>query len=105
MGNIILQSVVVKAKTAGIKKKIQSEILDGNKKNTKKLKQFMKNSKGQNVDALKEQMDKESQLVNGLGDLLTDMVEYIDMICDEFEQLDRKYASPLAARIFKSFKS
>lgn len=92
MGNIILQSVVVKAKTAGIKKKIQSEILDGNKKNTKKLKQFMKNSKGQNVDALKEQMDKESQLVNGLGDLLTDMVEYIDMICDEFEQLDRKYA-------------
>lgn len=93
MGNIILQSVVVKAKTAGIKKKIQSEILDANKKNTKKLKQFMKNSKGQNVDALKEQMDKESQLVNGLGDLLTDMVEYIDMICDEFEQLDRKYAT------------
>lgn len=93
MGNITLQSVVVKSKTAGIKKKIQSEILNDNKKNTKKLKQYMKNSKGQNVDALKSQIDKETQLVNGLGDLLADMVEYIDMICDDFEQLDRKYAA------------
>lgn len=92
MGNITIQSVVIKAKTAAIKKNIQSDILDDNKQKIKKLKKCMKDSKGQNVTALKEQLDKESQLVNGLGDLLTDLVEYIDMVCDDFEQLDRNYA-------------
>lgn len=92
MGNITLQSVVVKAKTAAIKKNIQSDILNDNKQKIKKLKKYVKDSKGQNVTALKDQLDKESQLVNGLGDLLTDMAEYIDMVCDDFEQLDRSYA-------------
>lgn len=92
MGNITLQSVVVKAKTASIKKNIQSDILNDNKQKIKKMKQYMKDSKGKNVTALNEQLDKESQLVNGLGDLLTDIMEYIDIICDDFEQLDRNYA-------------
>lgn len=46
MGNITLQSVVVKAKTAGIKKRIQSEILNANKKNTKKIKTVYEKFKG-----------------------------------------------------------
>ncbi len=93
MGDITIQSVVVKAKTAAIKRNIQSDILNDNKKEVKRLKQYMKDSKGKTVIALKKQLDKEEQLINGIGDVLMDLVEYMNTVCDEFDQLDQKYAS------------
>lgn len=95
MGNITIQSVTVQAKTNAIKKSIQSDILVDNKNKIKKMKQCMKDSKGENVTALKVQLQKEENLINGLGDVLTNLVEYIDMICDDFEQLDRNYAAKI----------
>ena len=82
MGDITIQSIIVKAKTAAIKKSIQSDVLDENKKRVKKIKQSISKPKGESVTALKQQLDKELQLVNGIGDLLTDIVEYVDAICD-----------------------
>lgn len=93
MGNIKIQPVFVKAETNSIQKKIQSDILEKNRKTITKLKQYMHESKGENVKALKKQLDKEEQLVNGLGDILSDMMDYISMACNDFEQLDRGYAS------------
>lgn len=93
MENVSIQSVIVKAKTATIKKKIQSNILNDNKKKIRKLKQYMKESKGKSVTALKQQLGKEEQLVNGVGDVLTELVEYMKTICDDFERLDQQYAS------------
>lgn len=93
MGDIRIQSVIVKAKTAAIKKNIQSDILDENKKKVKKMKQYMRNSKGKTVIALKSQLDKEEQIINIMGDMLTNLAEYMNTMCDDFEQLDQKYAS------------
>lgn len=93
MGNITIQSVVVQAKTAAIKKNIQSDILADNKSKITKMNQSMKGSKGDNLTALKVQLKKEENLINGLGDVLTDLVEYIDMVCTDFDQLDRNYAA------------
>lgn len=53
----------------------------------------MKESKGETVSALKEQLNQEAKLVNGMGDLMMELLEYIDQACNDFDQLDKKYAS------------
>ena len=93
MGDTILRSAVVKAKTAAIKRNIQSDILEENQKKIKKLQQYMKDSKGENVTALKSQLGKEEQLVNGIGNILKEIMEYMNAACSDFEQLDQHYAS------------
>ena len=93
MGDLKIQSAVVKDKSGRIKKNIQSDILDKNKNTVKKLKQCMKDSKGETVTVLKSQLDKEEKLVNEIGYILKEMADYINMACDDFEQLDQRYAS------------
>lgn len=93
MGDLKIQPVVVKARTGRIKKNIQSDILDKNRNTVKKLKQYMKESKGETVTVLKSYLDKEEKLVDGIGCILKEMADYINMACDDFEQLDQRYAS------------
>lgn len=93
MGDLKIQPALVKARTGKIKKDIQSGILEKNRNTVKKLKQYMKESDGEMVTALKSQLDKEEKMVNGIGFILNKMAEDISMACDDFEQLDQRYAS------------
>lgn len=93
MGNTKIQLRIVKAKTGRIKKHIQTNILNYNKTKVKNIKQCLKDSKGETVSALKEQLDQEAKLVNGIGDIFIELLEYIDQACNDFDQLDKKYAS------------
>ena len=93
MGDLKIQPAVVKARTGKIKKNIQSDILEKNRNTVKKLKQYMKESKGETVTVLKSQLDKEEKMVNGIGYILNKMADYISMACDDFEQLDQRYSS------------
>ncbi|MCI8507148.1 MAG: hypothetical protein HFJ06_01100 [Lachnospiraceae bacterium] len=93
MGNTKIQLLIVKAKTSRIKKHIKTNILNYNKTKIKSIKQCMKDSKGETVSALKSQLDQEAKLVNGMGDIIMELLEYIDQACNDFDQLDKKYAS------------
>lgn len=93
MGNTKIQLLIVKAKTSKMKRQVKADILNYNKTKVKSIKQCMKESKGETVSALKEQLNQEAKLVNGMGDLMMELLEYIDQACNDFDQLDKKYAS------------
>lgn len=93
MGDLKIQPAAVKARMGRVKKDIQSGILDKNRDKVKKLEQCMKESKGETVTAVKSQLDQEERLVNEIGSILKEMAEDIRMACDDFEQLDQRYAS------------
>lgn len=92
MGDINIKIAEVKAETDEIKKYINNNILQINQQSVKQIKTDMKESKGKTVKALQNQLDKEEQLVNSIGDLLNDIAEYMSIACDDFERLDSKYA-------------
>lgn len=92
MGNTKIQSQIVRAKTGQIKKYIRTDVLNYNKTKVKSIKQCMKDSEGETVTALKSQLTKEEQLVNGMGELIVELLEYIEHVCNDFDRLDQKYA-------------
>lgn len=93
MSDIIIKSQDTSAKISAYKTNIETKIQAYNALKSQTLKHCLKNSRGETVKRIGEQIEKEKNLIDSVSYILLEILDYIELACDDFMQLDAKYAN------------
>ena len=93
MGDISINSANIESRVSELTRKIQTEIISAGTKSGKAVIDAVENSSGDFIDALKEEVSRETAVINSVGKLLIAMADYVQTAANEFARVDTTYNS------------
>lgn len=91
MANISIDYGKVTGDIDALVKKIQSEIIDASANSRTLIMETVENSSGDFIEALKEEVNQETAIIQEVGELLIAMAQYVQSAADSFAGVDRSY--------------
>lgn len=93
MSNISINSGSTESAVAQLVQKIQSGIIDAGKTSSDAIVNAVEDSAGDFIDALREEVAQEAEVISTVGELLIAMAQYIQTAAAAFASVDAAYNS------------
>ena len=95
MGKLDISFENVREKTNELQTKIQSEFLGNIVSHYDSLNNAIEQSGGKSIDAIREELHQEKQVLLGVGNFMTGLLNFIQESSDAFEEVDVKHEGML----------
>lgn len=91
MSNVKINHENVENTVSALKNTIQSEIIDASTASGNNILNAIENSSGEFIEAFKEEINRETEVIKEVGELLIAIVDYVQSAANAFEAVDDKY--------------